>query len=324
MSSLDSTTIAWQLVYQKCFLNLIAALKEESIEFLVLKGAALSSQLYNDPFTRSFVDIDILVKREDLKQAQKLLHSIGFNPRVQLNNAQMKQECFITHAQEFTDEQSSISVDLHWRFFESFYGWVSKDSKVSNFFADSLEVIVFNESIKTINSQTLFLYLGLHFAKSFFQDKRYQKDIFQLLKNETLNYSQIILDARSQKSLTAITALFLYLVEHQQIERSILRYFTDPEISRAQKIVTQLKVLSALHEPLSKMQQLQLNLAFQDSLILKIRFILLRYCVPFGEDWQTVSLPSSLTLLYVPLKILKTIWKGLLSCFSYILPSSSV
>ncbi len=59
--------------------DVIDIFEENSIEFALLKGAALSELVYDPPWSRPMRDIDILVNPDKAQDAQKLLRSIGFS-----------------------------------------------------------------------------------------------------------------------------------------------------------------------------------------------------------------------------------------------------
>ncbi len=58
--------------------DVIDIFEQHNIDFALLKGAALAKLIYNPPWLRPMRDIDILVKRDDALQAQKLLREVGF------------------------------------------------------------------------------------------------------------------------------------------------------------------------------------------------------------------------------------------------------
>lgn len=58
--------------------EVIETFTEHKIDFVLLKGAALSPLIYDPPWLRPMRDIDILVRKEDAPIAQALLRSIDF------------------------------------------------------------------------------------------------------------------------------------------------------------------------------------------------------------------------------------------------------
>jgi hypothetical protein len=68
-------------------MQLIAALGQvqvlfaaSQLEFLTLKGPALSQLLFGSPFVRHSIDPDLLIHEEDLLRAKNALLGIGYTP----------------------------------------------------------------------------------------------------------------------------------------------------------------------------------------------------------------------------------------------------
>lgn len=66
-------------VRSKVLADVLRAFNAAGIDALVLKGAALSHLVYPRPGLRSMRDIDVLVSRSQVWQAQRLLADLGFN-----------------------------------------------------------------------------------------------------------------------------------------------------------------------------------------------------------------------------------------------------
>lgn len=67
------------LIFQD-YLKLVAAFKVQNIRMLVIKGPASSFQLYGDPLTREFNDLDILADIADIQSVVPLMLRLGYEP----------------------------------------------------------------------------------------------------------------------------------------------------------------------------------------------------------------------------------------------------
>ena len=56
----------------------------EGIDALVIKGPALAARAYADSATRSYGDLDLLVRQRDIRRATELMCAAGFAPAVPL------------------------------------------------------------------------------------------------------------------------------------------------------------------------------------------------------------------------------------------------
>ncbi len=81
-----------------------AALDSHGIDYVVIKGVANRSLLYENPAVRACHDIDLLVRPDQRVRAASAINAAGFRPRPNLKN--------IGHELEF--RRDFVGVDLHW------------------------------------------------------------------------------------------------------------------------------------------------------------------------------------------------------------------
>jgi putative nucleotidyltransferase-like protein len=88
--------------------------EKHGIAAIPYKGPALALQVYGDLKLRSFVDLDVLVRRSDAARAGALLTARGFIPHLRLHPAQ---EALLPHSEcdrVYFREGSNIMLELHW------------------------------------------------------------------------------------------------------------------------------------------------------------------------------------------------------------------
>lgn len=104
----------WELRHKVVVANLLAALADQGILTIVLKGTAFAYDLYATPAARERGDTDLLVGRADLAATRLVLQQSGFrrDPGFKALSDQL-------HLQEVwnfaTDDGMSDIVDLHWQ-----------------------------------------------------------------------------------------------------------------------------------------------------------------------------------------------------------------
>lgn len=89
------------------------ALKEEDIEVLVLKGAALANIVYPRPGLRPMRDMDILVRKGDALRAQMKLIDLGFNAK--LPQSMDEQKIHHLPIAQRVEDGLTESVEVHYR-----------------------------------------------------------------------------------------------------------------------------------------------------------------------------------------------------------------
>ncbi|HEX8070956.1 MAG TPA: nucleotidyltransferase family protein [Pyrinomonadaceae bacterium] len=94
--------------------KLIALFAAHGVEAMPYKGPALAEALYGDAALRQFSDLDILVRRADVRRARDLLLAEGYAPLPPLTEGQqavlLRTQCNLP----FTRERKRLVVELHW------------------------------------------------------------------------------------------------------------------------------------------------------------------------------------------------------------------
>lgn len=93
---------------------------QNDIPFLLYKGPLLTHQLYKNIGLRSYADLDVLIRQEDLEKINLLLIKKGFKPKTEGNN--FKKIIRQNHELTFINSNQLIhSIDIHWRFIHRFF-----------------------------------------------------------------------------------------------------------------------------------------------------------------------------------------------------------
>ncbi|HEX7175044.1 MAG TPA: nucleotidyltransferase family protein [Pyrinomonadaceae bacterium] len=94
--------------------GVLDALAAEGVAAVAYKGPALAVQVYGDLKLRSFVDLDVLVRRADAERAGRVLASVGYRPHLSLTPAQeamlARSEC----DRVYFKEGRGVMLELHW------------------------------------------------------------------------------------------------------------------------------------------------------------------------------------------------------------------
>jgi hypothetical protein len=94
-------------------LRIIKAFGDKGVKVIVLKGAALAKIVYKDIGLRSMIDIDLLVKKEDLPYAKETMSDLGYVPKMRL----LSEEWFTKnhfHLPRYIHREKSLFVEIHW------------------------------------------------------------------------------------------------------------------------------------------------------------------------------------------------------------------
>ena len=88
------------------------------IEYLSFKGPLLSTIAYGDIISRRYLDLDFLVKIDDLKKIYKLLLDNGYSCEIEISY--LEDERFIDISKDliFFNHKKNITIEVHWKLFE--------------------------------------------------------------------------------------------------------------------------------------------------------------------------------------------------------------
>ena len=106
----------------KCNLSIIGALRvvlasfqKSTISCIVLKGICLAECVYPNIAMRGMSDVDLLVRKEDLRKADALLSSLGYAPRDSTVASAMHNPAGYLASLEYRkDQPSPLNLHLHW------------------------------------------------------------------------------------------------------------------------------------------------------------------------------------------------------------------
>jgi hypothetical protein len=99
--------------------KVLKAFKEDGLQVIVLKGAALASTVYKNLALRPMTDVDLLVNQEDLLLADERLKVLGYMPSDRSANDINFFPSYLTSLDYRNSSQNSPSFHVHWHFVNS-------------------------------------------------------------------------------------------------------------------------------------------------------------------------------------------------------------
>jgi len=97
--------------YYRELSEVLKQLKRAGMDVIVLKGAYLAKTVYQFEALRVIGDIDLLVKKADLAQAEKILFSMGYGPT---ERPSIEAQCVKSHHLIIFEKKGAISIEIHW------------------------------------------------------------------------------------------------------------------------------------------------------------------------------------------------------------------
>jgi hypothetical protein len=151
---------------------------QRGVEFLALKGPALSQVLYENPCLRQFGDLDLLVRAQDMARARTALNELGFESGLHLSPKQEKSHLHSGYECVFDLKSEPHVVELQWQVVPRFY---SIDFDIDQLFNRSLQIDIDGARLQTLGHNDLMLVLCVHAAKHEWSQLGMLRDIAALM-----------------------------------------------------------------------------------------------------------------------------------------------
>lgn len=185
----------------------LATLAEAGIPALVLKGAALIPRLYSNLALRPMVDLDLLLRRQDVPAAQQRLERLGYQPAL-LEPADGLTLAFENELLLVRKDRTETAMELHWSLFDSPY--YQHRLPMAWFWDTAVATRVGNTPARILGLEAELLYLCGHLALHHRgQGLLWQNDLAALLaaSADTLNWDELLARAQQMDLLLPLQTL---------------------------------------------------------------------------------------------------------------------
>ena len=236
-------TLSDNLLLEAEMVRVTDCLAQNGIDRLLLKGMVLGELLYPDPALRPSSDIDVMVRHEQLGQAQAVLRDLGYTiqPGRQLD-FQLARSYDIPYVRATTSGQP-VLLELHWNLAEP--GLFNLD--VATLWARAQQLEVNHHTLPTLSLEDLLLHLTIHIRKHRYVGLRWLVDVSELLRGygQQLDWSYLVRTARQAGAGTLfyvtlhlaqelmgvkVPASVMQALRPSPLRRWLLRPFMDAQV----------------------------------------------------------------------------------------------
>ena len=164
--------------------RLVRLFDADRIAVTFFKGLTTALDIYGDLGIRHSKDLDLLVARDAIERAERLLADAGyqrFDPPMRIKGARLA--TLIRVGKDFRYERAqdrSIEIELHWRLFRNtkFMNRLSETAVCRNY------PMLDNATLRTFSGEDQFAYLCAHGSDSAFMRLKWLADVGALLARE--------------------------------------------------------------------------------------------------------------------------------------------
>jgi Uncharacterised nucleotidyltransferase len=170
-------------------IRLTGEFSRRAIRFATFKGPSLAAGLYGDLTLREYEDLDLVVEKQHLAQAETVLGSLGY--RAVLGNSVFR-SAFVAYQRQFVfvRETPNLAVDLHWDFTASYVPFPISGPDI---WSDLRAVDIAGHSVPTLGGPILGLFLAGHGAKEGWRRLGWVRDFAMFVeKNRDLDWHSLL------------------------------------------------------------------------------------------------------------------------------------
>jgi hypothetical protein len=290
--------------------RLLGALSSEGVEALAYKGPPLAVQAYGDLSLRSYVDLDLLVRSDDVPRAMAALAAAGYAPALHLSAAQERWFRRVDGDYPLVHPATGLLVELHARV-SSLRFCMPIDTGA--LMGRSRTVPVGGGEVRTLGDDDLLLVLLVHGAKHRWKRLEWVAAVAALLRAGRGDVATVLARAaklRARRTVLlglhlAATALGAPLADAVADEIAMDRGL--PALAREARerwFAPQADTGDADTAGATR-ANLRFNLRLRDGAGDRVRYVARWLFSPSPEDWRRARLPDALFPLYRVLRPLR-------------------
>jgi hypothetical protein len=280
-------------------LRILEILEKSDIKAVPLKGPVLAQKLYGDVALRQFVDLDVLVAREDAEKALEVLTEKGYGGLDGLSGRKREALYKNIHHYALINRNKGINVELHWGISPThFRHTINVDSILER----AETVTMMGKDVPNISNEDLLLLLCQHGTKHVWQRLSWINDVAKLASKKNLNWPyahQIAIQAKNERPFI-MGLLLAKKIMHVSIPQDILESTKDiAELMKLSDEIVKLIIIEEnddVHDRALKGQLLNRNMF--DNPIDRAKFIFGLATTPTNDESIALSLPDNLFIIY--------------------------
>lgn len=179
-------------------LRLLDALETQGVPAIAFKGCLLSAAAYGSIAARKAGDIDLLVRKSDVRRAAEILAGCGYDPFRKRTPAELRGLLALDCEWELINRERHIGLDLHWEFNGKNSGLFMP---IQQIWSRQQTMKFFGRKVRCLCREDLIFMLCLHATKHHLQTLEWTYTIAQVVnQSEGIDWEIILQEAESSKA----------------------------------------------------------------------------------------------------------------------------
>jgi hypothetical protein len=289
--------------------RLIDLLGKEGIEAIPFKGPVLALFAYGNIALRRFVDLDVMVRREDVDRAIDIFIAEGYELSKSLTSSQREVLLRTQHNLQFRRHHRQLIVELHWEVASHLF---ASSVQADDLWTNLIELDLNQSKLKTLAPEDLIFSLCVHGSRHLWERLLWICDIGWIAARHDLNWPRLLERSRATK-----TERMFLLGLH--LSSKLLNVRLPAQILQESEQDVQLDQLAAAvirsafnrveHIPATRGQILSYNWKIRKAWSSRARY--LRHALnPTDRDLDAVALPGPLSFGYYLMRPFRLLFKS--------------
>ena len=288
--------------------RLIKLFAAAEIEAIPYKGPILSLFAYDDLSIRRFVDLDVIVKKQDVARARDLLLADNYALAKPLTLEQQELLLRTQHNLQFTKDNRRLIVELHWEVAPHlFASTVDADTLWKNLVTIDLN----GTQVKTLSAEDLLFSLCVHGSRHLWERLGWICDVAELISRRSVDWNALLKRASDADS-DRMFLLGLYLAERLldaalplEVKR---RCDADERLPLLAENIIEHLFNGTTHVPATSREIFKYNLGVRKTLSARARYVL-HMLRPTDSDLGARALPAKLSFAYYLVRPFRLLFK---------------
>jgi putative nucleotidyltransferase-like protein len=296
LKSLHEKSSARSILLTGELLRILNLFESEGLPAMPYKGPSIAMSIYGRLGLRQFVDLDILVRKQDVWHCQELLISLGYQPHFNITRRQLPAFLKLGYVQMFTRDNGLSVVELHWGIASRFFTF-SLDTDL--FWSRLVHMDLMGKQVLTPAPPDLLLILCVHGAKDMWERLEWICGIAELVrKHDELDW-ETIMRAAQETGAERMLYLGCYLARElfeAKFPDSIGRRIDSDRI--IPRLAAQVRENIVNGTSPGVRTRILFHLRTKDGDLDRLRYCARLLFTSTPVDWQILPLPASLSFLY--------------------------